>query len=212
MNSIDIDTRNLEGGTAQLAAVAVGIVAHLFVFRIGEWDLTTTTLVVSFFGLQLISAAALSHFVSDHVSLHDSLVIVSRLAFLALGGLFSSMIVYRAFFHRLSKFPGPFWARISNLYITFLSAKKMHLYAEVQELHKQYGDIVRLGKHPAREFLLEFRRILSNSLRPFRIIHQQQTRCRRDPRGSNTLHQRAMVQHSPPHGFVAIDSQQTRAC
>lgn len=150
MNSIDIDTRNLEGGTAQLAAVAVGIVAHLFVFRIGEWDLTTTTLVVSFFGVQFISAAALSHLVSDHVSLHDSLVLVSRLAFLALGGLFSSMIVYRAFFHRLSKFPGPFWARLSNLYITVLSAKKMHLYEEVQELHKQYGDIVRLGEHPAR--------------------------------------------------------------
>jgi cytochrome P450 family 628 len=153
MNSMDINTKILEGGTAQLAAVAVGILAHLFVFRIGEWDLATTSLIVSFFGFQLVSAAALSNLASDHVSLFDAQIIVSRLAFLALGGIFSSMVVYRAFFHRLCKFPGPFWARISNLYVTSLSAKKLHLYAEVQELHRQYGDIVRLGEHAIRKLL-----------------------------------------------------------
>ena len=107
MNSMDINTKILEGGTAQLAAVAVGILAHLFVFRIGEWDLATTSLIVSFFGFQLVSAAALSNLASNHVSLFDAQIIVSRLAFLVLGGTFSSMVVYRAFFHRLSLYLSP---------------------------------------------------------------------------------------------------------
>ncbi|KAJ0418348.1 cytochrome P450 [Aspergillus carlsbadensis] len=55
------------------------------------------------------------------------------------------MLCYRAFWHRLSSFPGPFVARLSNLYVTALSAKNLHLYEEVQRLHQQYGDYVRLG-------------------------------------------------------------------
>ncbi|KAF7540210.1 hypothetical protein G7054_g1607 [Neopestalotiopsis clavispora] len=191
MNSMDINTKILEGGTAQLAAVAVGILAHLFVFRIGEWDLATTSLIVSFFGFQLVSAAALSNLASDHVSLFDAQVIVSRLAFLALGGIFSSMVVYRAFFHRLCKFPGPFWARISNLYVTSLSAKKLHLYAEVQELHRQYGDIVRLG--PSE--------LSVNNKLAVAAVHGAQTTCTKGP-WYNILHPMVslqLIRNKPEH-------------
>ncbi|KAL5337622.1 cytochrome P450 [Aspergillus crustosus] len=50
------------------------------------------------------------------------------------------MLFYRAFWHRLSSFPGPFWARLTNLYVTALSAKRLRLYEEIQKLHQQYGD------------------------------------------------------------------------
>ncbi|KAE8405503.1 cytochrome P450 [Aspergillus pseudonomiae] len=55
------------------------------------------------------------------------------------------MLFYRAFWHRLGGYPGPFLARLSNFYVTSLSAKSLHLYEEVRELHRQYGDYVRLG-------------------------------------------------------------------
>ncbi|KAJ5510414.1 Cytochrome P450 [Penicillium expansum] len=54
------------------------------------------------------------------------------------------MLVYRGFFHRLGKFPGPFLARLSNLYLTMLSSK-LHLYEEIGKLHEIYGDYVRTG-------------------------------------------------------------------
>ncbi|KAJ5308716.1 Cytochrome P450 [Penicillium antarcticum] len=55
------------------------------------------------------------------------------------------MLVYRAFLHRLSRFPGPFFARLSNFYVTVLSGKKLQLCDEIQKLHHQYGDYVRVG-------------------------------------------------------------------
>jgi hypothetical protein len=61
-----------------------------------------------------------------------------------------SILTYRAFFHRLSRFPGPFRARLSNLYATKLANKDEHMYLEVQELHRRYGDIVRIGSSVLR--------------------------------------------------------------
>ena len=60
--------------------------------------------------------------------------------------IYGSMLIYRAFFHRLRKFPGPFLARLSNFHVAGLSAKKVQLYEETERLHKLYGDYVRLGK------------------------------------------------------------------
>jgi len=36
-------------------------------------------------------------------------------------------------------------ARISNLFVTWLSARNLPLYEETQRLHEKYGDYVRLG-------------------------------------------------------------------
>lgn len=64
-----------------------------------------------------------------------------------LTGILSSIFLYRiSFFHRLYKFPGPFRAKISNLYLTKRSVASFQLYREIQDLHKNYGDIVRVGK------------------------------------------------------------------
>ncbi|UNI22115.1 hypothetical protein JDV02_008035 [Purpureocillium takamizusanense] len=63
-----------------------------------------------------------------------------------LAGLFGSMLLYRAFFHRLRRFPGPFAARLSNFYhfaITARTNMQHHLF--IRKLHGQYGDFVRTG-------------------------------------------------------------------
>jgi hypothetical protein len=61
-------------------------------------------------------------------------------------GVLSSMLIYRLFFHRLRKFPGPFWAKISRFYAVYISKKRMQYFLDLQELHKTYGDVVRTGK------------------------------------------------------------------
>lgn len=64
-------------------------------------------------------------------------------------GLFSSILLYRAFFHRLHRFPGPFGAKLSRFYATRLSGSKLKMNEEIQKMHEKYGDFVRLGMSPA---------------------------------------------------------------
>ncbi|KAI1841941.1 hypothetical protein JX266_011911 [Neoarthrinium moseri] len=136
---------DLSSWNARILAFGAGTALHLFLFRFGEWDTWTTSLIGSFVSLQLLSVATLMHLLPDtYASPLTAAAAVSGLAWSMLLGIWSSMLVYRAFFHRLNRFPGPFRARLSNLYITTLSAKKLHLYNEVQQLHKTYGDVVRI--------------------------------------------------------------------
>ena len=51
---------------------------------------------------------------------------------------FLYQIVYYRFFHPLSKFPGPFWASVTRLYITYYNLKETE-YTLVLDLHKKYG-------------------------------------------------------------------------
>ncbi|KAL1635189.1 hypothetical protein SLS56_001943 [Neofusicoccum ribis] len=67
----------------------------------------------------------------------------ARLVCFALG-LAASVLVYRAFFHRLRRFPGPFAARLSKLHAVYLSTNFQYN-LELQKQHAQYGDIVRTG-------------------------------------------------------------------
>lgn len=131
------------------AAFAIGISLHVFMFRRGEWDLYTTR-ILRLFGLLFGGLAFLlttskvvvgqSYHLWDHIL--SSLYITSTVV----AGTFSSILVYRVGFHRLNRFPGPFAARLSNFYITRLSTKNSQLFKEIQELHRIYGDVVRVGK------------------------------------------------------------------
>lgn len=47
-------------------------------------------------------------------------------------------IVYYRFFHPLSKFPGPFWASVTRLWVAYHNIKGDEPYVE-HELHKKYG-------------------------------------------------------------------------
>lgn len=134
-----------------LAALASGIAAHVFVFRHGEWDTTTPKIFV--FYASLLAGGLLASYISLTSPLGQLLPFiltpktVLQAAACHFTGLYSSMLVYRAWLHRLSSYPGPFLARLTNFYITARSVKKLHLYEEVRKLHAQYGDYVRIGEH-----------------------------------------------------------------
>ncbi|KAK3356880.1 cytochrome P450 monooxygenase-like protein [Lasiosphaeria hispida] len=125
---------------AAILAVASGVAAHVFLFRIGEWDVASPSVFLTY--VSMFSAAALA---SRLGFLCLPMVEIARLCGYHALGLYGSMLFYRAFFHRLAKYPGPLLARLTNFYITALSMKKLHMFEEVQKLHAQYGDIVRLG-------------------------------------------------------------------
>jgi hypothetical protein len=60
-------------------------------------------------------------------------------------GLTASILLYRSLFHRLSRFPGPFMAKVSRLSIAMRSVKRTQYHRDLEELHRQYGDFVRTG-------------------------------------------------------------------
>ncbi|KAL4782495.1 cytochrome P450 [Aspergillus varians] len=73
--------------------------------------------------------------------------IVWRLATLFLAGIVlqsASVVVYRLFFHPLAKIPGPLLARATYLYSTWHNLVGARFYLRVEELHQQYGPIVRI--------------------------------------------------------------------
>lgn len=59
--------------------------------------------------------------------------------------IFTSMFLYRAFFHRLRHYPGPFMARITKFYNVTLAIPKLRYYEQVEKIHEKYGNYVRLG-------------------------------------------------------------------
>ncbi|KAL2152874.1 hypothetical protein VTH82DRAFT_4029 [Thermothelomyces myriococcoides] len=124
-------------------AVASGVFAHVAVFRRGEWDVAAPSVFAVYF---LVFASALGFAYTGFLGPQfPSYSVIAQLEALHVAGIYTSMLLYRAFFHRLRKYPGPFLARLTNFYITARSMKKLHLFEEVQKLHEQYGDYVRLG-------------------------------------------------------------------
>jgi hypothetical protein len=63
-------------------------------------------------------------------------VILTFVAYVAFRVLYQ--IVYYRFFHPLSKFPGPFWASVTRLWIAYHNIKEDEPYIE-HELHKKHG-------------------------------------------------------------------------
>ncbi|KAG6034540.1 hypothetical protein E4U41_006500 [Claviceps citrina] len=136
-------------------AFVLGALLHVGLFNRGEWDLHTLRIVRLFLGLwagvavagtvvPLPLPSAVSSSSSSSSSWNPAVFSVCFVGCMVLG-LFASLVVYRACFHRLNRFPGPFAARLSNLYITRLSVKKRQLFREIQDLHRAYGDYVRVG-------------------------------------------------------------------
>jgi hypothetical protein len=124
-----------------LVATAVGFLSHVGFWIHGLKDPYATQILVA----HLAAHAALSvQTVSGH-GLVQGLLTSTAISASYLGALFTSIIVYRLFFHRLRKFPGPFAAKFSKLYAPWL-ARQGRLHIRHLELTQKYGDFVRTGK------------------------------------------------------------------
>ncbi|KAK8029550.1 hypothetical protein PG993_010841 [Apiospora rasikravindrae] len=57
----------------------------------------------------------------------------------------ATLVIYRLFFHRLHRFPGPLAAKLSRFYAARASADGLQMHLATQRLHDEYGDFVRTG-------------------------------------------------------------------
>lgn len=130
-----------------LTSFVIGVGLHLALFRHGEWHLLAFTFkFIHIIVIQLLIVLGV-HLADPRNGWLQSASAASYLVAGLTSGVFSSMIVYRAFFHRLTRhgFAGPFVARLSQFYMTALASKKIRLCDDVEILHRKYGDFVRVG-------------------------------------------------------------------
>ncbi|KAK7975791.1 hypothetical protein PG989_014254 [Apiospora arundinis] len=125
-----------------------GLVAHHGIFIRGEWHMRILHIIA---GHAALCTAALYILYCSRDSWKDSLVVVMRITASYISSLYTSIIVYRLFFHATSSFPGPKLAGVSKLWHVFhtLDSKNFRF---LQRLHLEYGPVVRTGPNEVSIF------------------------------------------------------------
>ncbi|TFK52869.1 cytochrome P450 [Heliocybe sulcata] len=124
-----------------LVSVVVGLSSHWLIFVRGELDKYAPRIAIYHsFALCLVFVAAAIVYPSWVEAATASLTASAGY----LTGLFSSILLYRAIFHPLRAYPGPLPARLTAFWSMAVSAKGNKWHLKVQELHRQYGDFVRI--------------------------------------------------------------------
>lgn len=103
-------------------------------YAVAYLQLFTLACITGVFGLVNFGEATISHAIFS----------VATLSICWLAGVYSSLLTYRLFLHPLNKFPGPFQARIGQLWFT-TKLGNLDGYYLLEELHKKYGRYVRIG-------------------------------------------------------------------
>ena len=125
-------------------AAAAGILSHNLIFIRNEHHIQAPRLFRLFLLLCLLLFLgeariwALNN--SGQAARATALIVLSYLA-----SLFTSVALYRIFFHRLRHFPGPIGARVTKFWHVGKLFRQPN-FKLLDDLHQQYGDFVRTGE------------------------------------------------------------------
>lgn len=127
-----------------LHAATLGIVSHLTFFRV----LAVEEYLLGLLALYLTTVVAIvyAYFSVTDFSLFQVLIRVLWISTCYNVSLMSSVGIYRLFFHRLHRFPGPVLSKLSRCYDTYLAGRNVQYNKEIEKLHETYGDFIRTGK------------------------------------------------------------------
>ncbi|KAH8691814.1 cytochrome P450 [Talaromyces proteolyticus] len=154
-------------------AICVGVTIHLIVFSRGEWERHVVTIMWSIFLCQALICAATLRFYGG-LYLQSLLYTLTTMVGFSVG-VFTSMSIYRIYFHRLRQFPGPLGARLSGFWSMGTALRGFQLYKKTQTLHRFYGDFVRIRKK------FRPREISINHVDAIRDIHGIRSKCTKGP-------------------------------
>lgn len=142
LENIDLSARSTQ---AALAAAA-GVATHLGYFIHGEHHNNGCT-IIGFYAVAVLTLGA-AMYKQLRFDILESLIRTLILSASYFASLYTSIGIYRSLFHPLRKFRGPFLAKFSNLYHSWLLMPKSDNYRVMTKLHKEYGAIIRTGNVP----------------------------------------------------------------
>jgi hypothetical protein len=126
-------------------AATLGVASHLGYFIHGEHHMQSTRILVFFVVAPLALFVIASRYTDGNSYL--SYLSAGKLTIVATGSyltaLTTSILIYRAFFHRLRNFPGPFPAKLSKVAHVVRIAKNFRNYMLAEQMFEKYGEFVR---------------------------------------------------------------------
>ena len=142
-------------------AACAGVLSHLVYFIHGEHHKHTLQLIQ--IGSIAIPVYALIFFRLVHLNFGQAVQLAIVTHFTYLIALWTSMLIYRAFFHRLHRFPGPWYLKLSK-FSAFVVLRKLDSFRKIHSWHQKYGNFVRTGLCP--QSLYHCMYILPSQARP----------------------------------------------
>ncbi|KAF2682000.1 cytochrome P450 [Lentithecium fluviatile CBS 122367] len=132
---------SLESEKMRLASTVLGVATHLAIFIRGEWHMQAPFL-VKFYLFVWIAIFAIQIYYGS--TSREASVSTGSLSLCYALGLFTSISIYRRYFHRLRHFPGPWAAGITKFWHVW-KCRNGKNYLVIEQLHKKYGPIIRTG-------------------------------------------------------------------
>ncbi|KAM7185435.1 cytochrome P450 [Naviculisporaceae sp. PSN 640] len=127
-----------------VVAFVSGVTSHLAFFRIGEHHLHGRTYILTAIAIFIFSVSAQSYLFEIPFSLATSNSKYFSIWYFT--GLYSSLMIFRVFFHPLRNFPGPLGCKISSAWFaTYLG--KQDSFHQLEKLHQRYGKFLRIGSN-----------------------------------------------------------------
>ncbi|KAI2629001.1 cytochrome P450 [Xylaria nigripes] len=124
------------------AAIA-GTLSHLAIFIRKEWHMTAPYLVWAYASLVMLLFCGVHVWLPGR-QISCSIRYTAAYVIFYCTGLFTSIVVYRRYFHRLRSFPGPWQASVTKLWHVWkCRGGQNHLL--IEQLHHKYGSIIRTG-------------------------------------------------------------------
>ncbi|KAJ8123663.1 hypothetical protein ONZ43_g442 [Nemania bipapillata] len=122
----------------------VGVTSHLAFFRVGEHHLYSSRYVLAAITAFVLSIFIHSYFfqLSSRIATFRTLVIASSY----FGGLYSSLVLFRVFFHPLRNFPGPLGCKVSSAWFATYT-RKQDAFRQLLKLHQKYGQFLQIGSN-----------------------------------------------------------------
>jgi hypothetical protein len=123
----------------------LAVTLHWFVFRVITVENYLAPLLWSY--VIAISSVGYAYLTWANFSILQTLIRLAVVATSFNASLILSIAVYRLFFHRIRRFPGPFLSKVSRFSDVALAAKEVKYYREVGKMCETYGDFIRTGNH-----------------------------------------------------------------
>ncbi|CAG8384457.1 unnamed protein product [Penicillium salamii] len=126
-----------------VSVLGLGVLSHVSIFR----TLPVEEYLLGTLGLSLLAVLTIC-LAYLFVTGFTVLQVLTRVTLIVSSfnvGLASSIGIYRLFFHRLHRFPGPILSKLSRFYDAYLAGKSIQYNVEIEKLHHTYGDFIRTG-------------------------------------------------------------------